>query len=800
MSPDHMTDSKNPTFLSPLVLPLAFFLLSAVIIFSLWNTSNDNRLKNQELETAVTAEQIKLRLEAWVDSRTAILQHMGASMESLVQIGPVTFQTEARDIINLYPGFQAINLIDENWVIKTVEPLVGNEAALNKDLHNHPDSGVGLALQEALKTNEIHRSPLMHLLQGKPGFATYFPAYSADGSLLGVINGVFLMENVVDNCLSEKRLKDRFAIRIMTLSNEVAYSHEPLGFPTGLSSPSTDLNIRIVDKNWRLILIPLSAARKPMLITGSGLAMTGGILLALALSILLRAYLLRLVELRESRSNYKILVDNQVDMVIKLNSDFRATFVSPATVQKMGIPEDELLGRFTAEFVHPDDLHLLLEQKKRIDKGLDDPQSLVVRMRSGDDWMWTSWTGSNMRNKDGGLIARISVGRDITREREMESRLRQGQKLQAVGQLAGGVAHDFNNIIQAILGYVGFVLADLPPGSEAHADLTQAELAAERAATLTRQLLAFSRRQLLQPVLMDLNKVTQELLPMLRRLLGESIDLKFEFNEDINPVKADRGQIEQILVNLCVNARDAIEEETGTITIQTSMALLDEDFCRQNQWADPGQWVHLSLKDSGQGMDEETLSQIFEPFFTTKETGKGTGLGLATVYGIVKQHDGLIDVTSVRGQGTTFSIYLSALDADILDEQFIQQPHLKPGVETVLLAEDETMVRDLTTRILEMAGYQVFVAENGNKAYKIWSEKKQEIDMVIMDVVMPKMGGHELSRLIRQDKPDIKIMFISGYDSESFRTPLAARGNEDLLLKPFNQSALLERVREILDR
>ncbi len=800
MGPDLFTDKIRHPFLSPLVLPLAFFLLSVVVIFSMWNTARENRINNLEYETAVTAEQIKLRLEAWVDSRTAILQHMTSSMEILPHLGAGGFENAAQEVLDLYPGFQAINLIDEDWVIRIVVPEATNQAALNKDLHNHPDPGVGQALEEALNTNTIHRSPLMHLLQGKPGFATYLPVYHRDGSFIGTLNGVFLMENVVNNCLSEERLKERFAIRIFTLSHEVAYSHEPVGFPPGFEGTTEGLNIRIVDKYWRLCLVPMAAVGRPFLTTGNGLGMIGGIFLALALSVLLRAYLLRLAELRDSRANYKLLVDNQADMLIKLDSEFRAIFVSPTTVKKLGIREEELLGKRTAEFVHPDDIQVLLDHKNRIDQGVDTTENLVVRMKSGDNWMWTSWSGSNVRDKEGQLQARISVGRDITHEREMESRLRQGQKLQAVGQLAGGVAHDFNNIIQAILGYLGFVKADLSPDSEAFMDLTQAELAAERAATLTRQLLAFSRRQMLQPVMLDLNKVTKELLPMLRRLLGESIDLKFNSEPTPPTVKADRGQIEQILVNLCVNARDAIGEETGRITIEIDTVSLDTEFCRHNQWAEMGQWVRLSLTDSGQGMDENTLSQVFEPFFTTKETGKGTGLGLATVYGIVKQHDGLIDVTSQPGQGTSFTMYLRALDDEVIAEQNGASTTFKSGKETVLLAEDEEMVRSLTSRLLEAAGYQVIVAEDGRRAYEIWEEKKQEIDLVVMDVVMPQMGGRELAKLIRQDRQDIRILFISGYDSQSFRTPLTADEPTDLLLKPFNQASLLERVREILDR
>ncbi len=799
MSPG-WAEINRRNLLSPLVLPLVFFVVSVVIIVSMWNHSLETQKNNQEHETAVTAEQIKLRLEAWVDSRTAILQHMGSSMEIISQLGEEKFKDAALEVFHLFPGFQAINFVDEDWIIRTVVPQATNQAALNIDLHDHPDPGVSKALRASLTDKKIHRSPLIHLLQGKPGFATYFPVSRPDGSLIGIINGVFLMENVVNNCLSEERLKERFAIRISTLSHELAYSHEPAGFPPGFRGDNEGLDIRIVDKNWRLCLVSTAAVKRPLLTTGSGWGMIGSIILALALSLLLRAYLFRLVELRESRANYKLLVDNQADMVIKLDSEYRVIFASPTTIQKIGLPESEILGRFTSHFIHPDDVSLLPAHNRAIEQGVENLDKLIIRLQTGDHWTWTSWSGSNVLDESGNIKARISVGRDITHEREMETRLRQGQKLQAVGQLAGGVAHDFNNIIQAILGYVGFVKDDLPPDSEAFLDLTQAEIAAERAATLTRQLLAFSRRQILKPALLDLSKVTTDLLPMLRRLLGESIDLNFHSTPDLDSVKADRGQIEQILVNLCVNARDAIEQETGQITIKIDMVTLDQMFCHHHSWAEEGRWVRLGLTDSGHGMDEDTLSKIFEPFFTTKDTGKGTGLGLATVYGIIKQHGGLIDVTSRPGSGTSFAMYLRALGEKISEDPIGSSGARKQGHETILLAEDEKMVRTLTSRILKTAGYKVFEAENGRLAHDIWLQKKQEIDLVVMDVVMPQMGGRELSELIRKDNKYIRILFISGYDSETFRAPLEAAEPMDLLLKPFNHTSLLGRVRDILDR
>ncbi len=790
---------KNQLLNSPWILPLVFFMLCVVAIYSFWSASNQTRIQSLERETAITAEQIKLRLEAWVDSRIAILKHLGASWEILSQLGPTSFPQEALEVMALYPGFQAINLIDENWIIRIVVPEATNLAALNKDLHQHPDPATGIALQKALDTKSIRRSSMIHLLQGKPGFATYFPSYNDDGSLIGIINGVFVMADVVDHCLSEKKLKDRYAIGIFTLTGETVYSNIPQGFPDGLLNPNEALDIRIVDKNWHLALIPVASVNQPLLFTGEGLLMVGGLILAMALSILLHAYLLRLEELRESQKNYKLLVDNQADMVIKTDAEHRIIFASPSTIKKVGAAKEAIIGKLTFDFIHPEDKPNLA--KSIADRGNEiEQEDLVVRIDCSGKWVWTSWSGSNIHNNEGLITGRVSVGRDITQHREMEYRLRQGQKMQAVGQLAGGVAHDFNNIIQAILGYLGFVKMDLSPESEAYKDLTQAEIAAERAATLTRQLLAFSRRQILQPVVLNLDQITSDLVPMLKRLLGESINLVFSPGTTGCSVRADRGQIEQILVNLCVNARDAITDDNGSITIETSEVVFDENYCHDHQWAEPGHWVRLSLTDSGHGMNEDVLSQIFEPFFTTKETGKGTGLGLATVYGIIKQHEGLVEVVSQPNQGTCFALYLSAVRevAQESDDNTLVTIH--SGAESILLAEDEEMVRDLTSRTLEEAGYSVTTAENGKQALDIWTENKFKFDLVLLDVVMPIMGGRELFQKIRKDSRSARVLFISGYDSESFRQPLSADEPVDILIKPFKREKLLERVREILDR
>jgi len=781
---------------SPTALPLGFLVVFLGVIAWTWQYSIRTRQEGIRQETAVTLEQVKLRLEAWVDNRTAILEHFVSPTTGHHQFGQGQFKLMAEELVEIYPGFQALNFVDPDWVIRTVVPFETNQAALNKDLHEHPDPRVGQALQAALDSDAIRRSPLIHLLQGKAGFATYLPVHDEDGRLLGFLNGVFVMDQLVDSCLGEEKLRNRFAVTIETADGELAYSHRPAGMPPESGDIVASVPLRIVDKNWMLSLEPKTAAMGSIP-RSEGLFLVSGIGLALALSLLLRAYMLRVSELATSREEYKTLIEVLPDMVIKFDRELRIFFASPSTLRLLQVSEEELIGRSALDYLVPEDHQVANQFTRKLLLG-EDPGSSEVRVQTPAGPLWTSWTARAIRDDDGAMQAVVSVGRDISRSRELEQQLRQAQKLQAVGQLAGGIAHDFNNIIQAVLGYIGFAKATLAPASAEYDDLEQAEKAADRAATLTRQLLAFSRRQILRPVLLDINQVTAELLPMLHRLLGESIELAFRPDPGIEPVLADRGQLEQILVNICLNARDAIGDEVGGIRISTSVCRLDDAFCHEHRWAQPGRWVCLELADTGSGMDDGVLAQIFEPFFTTKETGKGTGLGLATVYGIVKQHDGLIDVQSKPGLGTSFSIYLEAKKGDLPDEvDLLTEPSLA-GHGHILLVEDQDMVRDMAQRVLERAGYTVVTARDGQQALELWQQKENRFDVIVMDMIMPRMGGRELAGHIRADKPRQPILFISGFDAGSVGGPMELTPHEAILQKPFRKEELLKVLQRLM--
>jgi nitrogen-specific signal transduction histidine kinase/CheY-like chemotaxis protein len=391
------------------------------------------------------------------------------------------------------------------------------------------------------------------------------------------------------------------------------------------------------------------------------------------------------------------------------------------------------------------------------------------------------------------------VFRDITQRRQLEEQLRQAQKIEAVGRLAGGVAHDFNNLLNVIIGYGQMVFRRLPDGPER--EKTKAILqAADRAAGLTRQLLAFSRKQVLEPKVLDLNAVVGGMDEMLRRLIGEDIELHTQLAPDLGRTKADPGQIEQVLMNLVVNARDAMPRG-GRLTLETANAEMDETYIRDHLGARPGRYVMLAVCDNGLGMDPETQKHIFEPFFTTKEKGKGTGLGLATVYGIVKQSEGYIWVESAPGEGTTVKVYLPWVEAEPAAEE-LRRPavpeELPRATETVLLVEDEDMVRRMTREVLEGAGYRVLEASSGFEALRVSAGHNGSLDLLLTDVVMPGMSGRELSERLAPVRPAMKVLYMSGHTDDAIFHHGVTQAGTGFLQKPFTPDALERRVRELL--
>ncbi|HTY23903.1 MAG TPA: PAS domain S-box protein [Desulfomonilaceae bacterium] len=407
-------------------------------------------------------------------------------------------------------------------------------------------------------------------------------------------------------------------------------------------------------------------------------------------------------------------------------------------------------------------------------------------------------TISPVRDRAGRIVNFVAVKRDVTDELAVQQQLLQAQKMEAVGTLAGGIAHDFNNLLQVTLGYSELLLNEKSPNDAEYEDLHKIHHASQSGAELVQKLLAFGRKADSKPVPLDINRQVKGVEELLRRTIPRMIDIRLELAEDLERVNADPGQVDQVIMNLVVNAMDAMGE-TGSLTISTENVILDEDYCRLHLEAKPGSYVLLCVSDTGQGMDKETLGHIFEPFFTTKELGRGTGLGLATVYGIIKQHGGHIICYSETGRGTTFKVYFPAIENQ--EEQRVQDSDFVPafGIETILLVDDEEFVRELGVRILGKAGYQVLVAGNGREALDLLKKERTHISLVVLDLIMPEMGGRECLRELQKIDPQVKVLVASGYSADASVKEMLHMGAKGFVNKPFRIKELLRDVRRILD-
>jgi PAS domain S-box-containing protein len=403
-----------------------------------------------------------------------------------------------------------------------------------------------------------------------------------------------------------------------------------------------------------------------------------------------------------------------------------------------------------------------------------------------------------MVDEEGHVCGAYWLLRDVSEQQQLEEQLLQAQKIEAVGQLAGGIAHDFNNLLTVILGYCELAQLRAGEDTEIGADLAEIRRAAERASALTRQLLAFSRKQVLQPEVLAPNEVVRDLEQMVRRLIGEDVQLATVLAPDVGTVLVDRGQLQQVLINLLVNARDAMPQG-GRLLVETRNAQLDEHYARVHPGARPGSYVMFAVSDTGMGMDDSVRRRIFEPFFTTKERGKGTGLGLSMAYGVVKQSGGYIWVYSEPGHGTTFKVYFPRVDITV--EKRSEDGGVAgtlEGTETILVAEDEEVVRGLLVRLLQMRGYRVIAADRAGAALAA-AEGSSDLQLLITDVVMPDMSGRQLADRLLVRRPGLKVLFISGYTDESIASHGVLDPGVQLLEKPFTADVLGRRVREILD-
>jgi PAS domain S-box-containing protein len=501
------------------------------------------------------------------------------------------------------------------------------------------------------------------------------------------------------------------------------------------------------------------------------------------------------------RNLLRTLIDNAPDQIYVKDTQSRFVLANAALVQYLGVTTaDQLLGKTDFDFFPPELAAQFYADEQAIFRSgepLVNKEEINIHHQTGDQ-RWVLTTKVPVHDAHGRISDLVGMSRDVTARKRLEAQFLQAQKMEGIGRLAGGVAHDFNNLLTVITGYVELARDMLAPSDQIYGDLEAIRDAADRAAALTHQLLAFARQQILNSRILNLNDLVLNLDKLLRRLIGEDIELVTLPTLDLWPIKADANQIEQILVNLAINARDAMPDG-GKLTIETANVILDEAYAHQHMGVTPGFYVMLAVSDTGAGMSPEVQAGVFEPFFTTKASGIGTGLGLATSYGIVKQHGGYIWLYSEVGQGTIFKVYLPRTTEVTDDQVTSKMPEtLLEGSETVLLVEDEGAVRQLAARVLRQLGYTVLEATDGADALRVAGEHSGAIDLLLTDVVMPQLGGTVLAERLRDLLPRLRVLFMSGYTDHTIVRHSLLEPGVAFLQKPFTPELLARKVRAAL--
>ncbi len=502
-------------------------------------------------------------------------------------------------------------------------------------------------------------------------------------------------------------------------------------------------------------------------------------------------------ELVEREELFRLITENAADLIEVVDGNGRPLYRSPS-YWILGYSEKDADQWTTLDHVHPEDRQKFLQAAAEALAGMCASIEYRVRHKDGG---WRVLESKASRILSAGSVEKlVIVNRDVTERKHLEEQFRQSQKMEAVGRLSGGVAHDFNNLLGVIIGYGEVIQEGTPDNNPLRPCADEVLKAGHRAASLTRQLLAFSRQQVMDPRVLDLNGVVRDMEKMLKRLIGEDIQLKTRLEKDLSTIKADQGQIEQVILNLAVNARDAMPRG-GELSIATSNFCMDANFVRRYPYpVSPGNYVLLGVSDNGIGMDATTRARAFEPFFTTKEKGKGTGLGLSTVYGVVKQSGGYIDVLSEPGAGATFNIYLP----QVVEQSNSENPSgdsakSQVGDETVLLVEDEASLRHLSCHQLELCGYQVLAAASGEEAIRLSEEYAGSIHLLLTDVVMPGMSGRILADQLVAKRNDLRVLYMSGYTGQTVGQHGVLAEGSFFLPKPFTRDTLARKVRQALD-
>jgi len=789
-------------------LPLGVLLAITAIVFALWWATRKQESQRLRVETDVTATHVALRLEAWIEDRLSILRYLAKEWRPEIVSAADLFRAEASAALELFQGFQAINWIDRDWVIRIVMPEKGNRPALDKDLHKHPAGGVAEAVSRAERSGKLIRTPVLDLLQGGKGFAAYAVVQDAQGRKVGFYNGVFRVDKLVDQCLSEETLRRRFRCELREVNGALVYRIN--GGPSDEWPYQVELPVKVADRPWVLRIAPSPAFLAAATSSAGDITLIAGLLLALLVSFLMRRDLLRRRHLLDSERRYRTLFDGAGDAIFLMRDDI---FIdcNEKTCEMFGCRREDIVGRPPYSF----------SPAKQPD-GRDSKQKAIEKIRAAvsggpisfewqhcrkDKTLFEAEVTLNVLEISGERLLMAMV-RDVTeRKRSAEERrrlteqMRHVQKLESLGVLAGGIAHDFNNLLMVILGNADLALLDLAPTSQAVGSIEEIKSASLRASDLCNQMLAYSGKGRFVVRSIDLNELIIDMGQLLQVSISKKAYLKYDLARQLPSINVDINQLRQVLMNLITNASDALGEQGGVITLASGVIDADREYLSTTFLDDglsAGRYICLEVSDTGCGMDSETRAKIFDPFFSTKFAGRG--LGMAAVLGIVRGHGGAIKIYSEVGKGTTFKVLLPEDGGPV--ETLDVDPTVKPdwqGEGAILVVDDEPAVRDVVEAMLAKLGFETVSAEDGAAAIEIFTKHHKEIVLVLLDMTMPRLSGEEAFRELRRIKPDIKVILCSGYNEQEATSRFTGKGLAGFLQKPYEFTKLKDALHSVLD-
>ncbi|GBE31459.1 blue-light-activated protein [bacterium BMS3Bbin05] len=781
------------------LLPVFVFLFTTSLIFLVWYGYRTKEVYELNRDLSVELRTVKARIDESLDIRLSVLNALSRHIQYILREGDLDhrlFNAAVKPVYISFSGFRAINWIDNKGTIKWIYPEKENLPAIGKNVLHHPDKSASLSFNQARSTGLPSMTDVVELFQGGYGVATYYPVTDRDGRITGYLNGVFRITPLIRDAVAG-HIKGNF--RISHKDNVLINSGNNLS--NYVEDTLTRKNLSLSIMVWPGIHLLKTYSRPAMETLTLMFLLTLSIALSLSIYKIQKHYYdlkEKRMELEESETKFRSLVEHSMTGIY-LIQDNLFQYVNPRFCEIFGYKSSEITGKMgTESLVYPPDWYIVKENlRKRINGELKAINYTFRAVRSDEEIIDVEVYGAQtVFNRRPAVIGMLM---DISEKKKIEKQFLHTQKLESIGLLAGGIAHDFNNILTAIIGYAS-ILAMRLKDSESIRCSEQILRVSERAANLTQGLLAFSRRQILKPRPLRISSIIADFKSVLERLVPENIEFGTEFKES-RTAMADPGQVEQVMINLVTNARDSMPEG-GKLSIETLDVTLDNNYSMWKPWMhEHGDYVCISVTDTGEGMNEEAKRHLFEPFFTTKEVGKGSGMGLATVYGIVKHHKGYIDFESEPAGGTSIKIYLPVSESE---PEEVQVHKIDPvialkGTETVLVAEDDEMVRSTVTKTLEENGYKVMSAVNGRDAIEILRVRHESISILLLDVIMPEKDGRKVFEEAAALGYTGKTIFMTGYSPNTIHKNFILEPGVHYLSKPFAPATLLKKVREVLD-